>query len=191
MFLFKTANDSNWGILKFCDKKRLFQMKSNNLCIPVTDNTSILYNPGQSKLDETEKLWYLVLLNFWSLLPEVQFYVSANSKIFLFPNFLKSWVSAVSRVHRTDSELICYVLQKFSMAFLIMVENFIIPCKNWQLHFLIFIWSLSRYFADDFISRSSVVAWNILTTKSSSSESMASPQFRDAFCFSCFWNSKM
>ena len=145
----------------------------------------------QAKLDETEKLWYLVLLNFWSLLPEVQFYVSANSKIFLFPNFLKSWVSAVSRVHRTDSELICYVLQKFSKAFLIMVENFIIPCKNWQLHFLIFIWSLSRYFADDFISRSSAVVWNILTTKSSSSESMASPQFRDAFCFSCFWNSKM
>ena len=119
----------------------------------------------QAKLDETEKLWYLVLLNFWSLLPEVQFYVSANSKIFLFPNFLKSWVSAVFRVHWTDSELICYVLQRFSKAFHIMVQSFITPCTNWQLHFRIFIWSLSRYFADDFISRSSVVAWSILTTK--------------------------
>ena len=100
----------------------------------------------QAKLHETEKLWYLVLFNFWSLLPEVQFYVSANSKIFLYPNFLKFWVSAVFRIHRTDSELICYVLQKFYKAFLIMVENFIIPCKNWQLHFPIFIWSLSKSF---------------------------------------------
>ena len=107
----------------------------------------------QVKLDETEKLWYLVLLNLWSLFPEVQFYVSANSEIFLFPNFLKSCVSAVFRVHRADNELICYVLQKFSKALLIMVQNFIIPCKDWQLHFLIFIWSFSRYFADDFISR--------------------------------------
>ena len=63
--------------------------------------------------------------------------------------------------------------------------------KNWQLHFLIFISSLSRYFVDDFISDSTILVWKISAAKKSFSESIASPHFSNVFRFSWWQNSKM